>query len=81
MPDVCVNCGLPLAAHHACCPRCNSRSILTPDPEMIRQRCEAIRARWPAYRLARQEGHAEELEIPTATKVTDHMVRNQDPGG
>lgn len=55
---------------------CNLAWVACPNlHEMYAVRAVAIRETWTQYRLDHQEGRQWELEIPEATKITDHMRR------
>ena len=58
------------------CPICK---FVAPSLATIRRKCEQIRKRWSQSRLRHDELY-EELEIPGATRVTDHMRRRDAEG-
>lgn len=75
-PDtVCHHSGLPPAECDYRCTSCRLSFVPCPDREEIYRRAAALRDKWPQWHLDKQENREWNLEIPTATKVSDHMRR------
>ena len=72
--DVCQLSGQPKTTCDWGCYCCRREYIPSPDLAEIRKQCEAIRDEWTQNQLARQEGHADEYEIPVVIKPNTGLV-------
>ena len=75
LDTVCHHSGVPPADCDYHCTSCEHSCVLVGDPAELARRAEAIRDTWPQWRLDQQENRQWEMEIPEATRVTDHMRR------